>query len=132
MWLTQELFEFVPQIDPTTGDIPSYQLTLGTKKFLVGVMAYVAHRLHTVPSSIHIAVEGGQWGLSFAAEDSTVVLPGNTPDAAVEQIVEDLRHLSPDQLAERTLGGDRGVAKPLMTSDGHTLCAPNESSTRRQ
>ncbi|PSR20439.1 MAG: transposase, partial [Sulfobacillus acidophilus] len=29
-----------------------------------------------------------------------------------------MRHLSPDQLAERTLGGDRGIAKPLMTSDG--------------
>jgi len=29
--------------------------------------------------------------------------------------------LSPDQLAERTLGGDRGVAKPLMTSNGQVF-----------
>ena len=121
VWVTSELFQFLPPIDEPIGAIASYQLTLGTKKYPVGVIPYVAHRPHEVPSSIHIAVEGGQWGLSFAAEDATVVLPGNTPDAAVEQIVEDLRHLSPDQLAERTLGGDRGVAKPLMTSDGHTF-----------
>ncbi|MHB8674681.1 MAG: transposase, partial [Candidatus Limnocylindrales bacterium] len=48
-------------------------------------------------------------------------IPGHTPDAAAEQIAEDLRHLSSDQLAERTLGGDRGVAKPLTTSDGQVF-----------
>ena len=48
-------------------------------------------------------------------------MPERAADAATEQIDEDLRHLSPDQLAERALGGDRGVAKPLSTSDGQTL-----------
>ena len=118
VWLTKELFTFTPQIDPQTGDMRSYQLTLGTKKCPVGVISYVSHRPHGVPSSIHIAVEGGHWWLSFAAEDAEVTMPEKTADAATEQIAEDLRHLSPDQLAERTLGGDRGIAKPLMTSDG--------------
>ena len=118
VWVTSELFEFIPQIDDQTGEIGSYQFTLGTDKFPVGVIPYVAHRTHAVPSSIHIAVEGGQWWLSFAAEDPEVTMPAKTVDAATEQIAEDLRHLSAEQLAERTLGGDRGVAKPLATSDG--------------
>ena len=42
-------------------------------------------------------------------------------DATMKQIAEDLRHLSPEQLAERTRGGDRGIAKPLMTSDGQIV-----------
>ena len=121
VWLTQELFAFIPQIDPKTDAIASYQLTLGTDKFPVGIIPYVAHRPHGMPSSIHIAVEGGHWWLSFAAEDPEVTMPKKTVDAAVEQIAKDLRHLSTDQLAERTLGGDRGIAKPLATSDGQVF-----------
>ena len=64
-------------------------------------------------------VEGGHWRLSFAAEDPAVTIPGKDADAATERVAEDLRPLSAEQLAERTLGGDRGVEKPLMTSDGH-------------
>ena len=121
VWITQELFEFRPQIDDQIGDIGSYQFTVGTEKFPVGVIPYVAHRSHAVPVSIHIAVEGGHWWLSFAAEDPAVTMPGNLVDAATEQVAEDLRHLSPDQLAERTLGGDRGVAQPLTTSNGQVF-----------
>ncbi len=120
VWVTDELFQFIPLIDET-GEIASYQLILGTKKFPVGVIAYVAHRPHGVPSSIHIAVEGGHWWLSFAAEDAEVTMPKKTADATTEQIAEDLRHLSAEQLTERTLGGDRGVAKPLTTSDGQVF-----------
>jgi len=120
VWVTDELFQFIPLIDETS-EIASYQLILGTKKFPVGVIAYVAHRPHSVPSSIHIAVEGGHWWLSFAAEDAEVTMPKKTADASTEQIAEDLRHLSVEQLTERTLGGDRGVAKPLTTSDGQVF-----------
>ena len=77
-----------------TGEIASYQLSLGTKKFPVGVIRYVAHRPHGVPLSIHIAVEGGHWWLSFAAEDAEVTMPEKTADAATEQIAEDLRKIS--------------------------------------
>ena len=48
-------------------------------------------------------------------------MPAKTLDATTAQIAENLRHLSVDQFAERTLGGDRGVAKPLMTSDGQVF-----------
>ncbi len=120
VWLTKELFVFIPQFDQT-GAIASYQLSLGTKKFPVGVISYRAHRPHSVPSSIHISVEGGRWWLSFAAEDAKVTMPKHTQDAATAHIAEDLRHLSAEQLAERTLGGDRGVAKPLTTSEGQVF-----------
>jgi putative transposase len=119
VWLTSELFQFSPQIDENTGAVASYQLHIGTEKFPVGSIPYVAHRSHAIPSSIHIAVAGGHWWLSFAAEDPAIAMPEKTVDAATERIAEDLRHLSVEQLAERTLGGDRGVAKPLTTSDGH-------------
>ncbi len=134
VWLTGELFAFVPQVDAVTGETQSYHLHVGTNKFPVGILPYVAHRPHAVPASIHVAVDAGQWWLSFAAEDPAVAMPettagrrespgspqslGTTVDAATEQIAEDLRYLSAEQIAERTLGGDRGVAKPLATSDG--------------
>ncbi len=121
VWLTSELFQIMPFTDEVTGKIPGYQLYVGTAKFPVGIVPYVAHRPHALPASIHIAVEGGQWWLSFAAEDPDVTRPAQTVDAATEQIAENLRHLSADQLAERTLGGDRGVAKPLMTSNGQVF-----------
>ena len=98
VWLTSELFQLSPQIDERTGAVASYQLHIGTKKFPVGIIPYVAHRSHAGPSSIHIAVEGGHWWLSFAAEDPTVTIPGRDADAATERIAEDLRHLSVDQL----------------------------------
>jgi len=118
VWLTAELFQFRPQIDEQTGAGASYQLHIGTKKFPVGLIPYVAHRSHALPSSIHIAVDGGHWWLAFAAEDPEVTMLAHTVNGAMERIADDLRHLSDDQLVERTLGGDRGVAKPLMTSDG--------------
>ncbi len=58
-----------------------------------------------MPASIYIAAEGGRWWLSFASEDPDVTMPGRDADATTEQIAEDLRHLSPNQLSERTLGG---------------------------
>ncbi|MCL5972712.1 MAG: hypothetical protein M1499_09160, partial [Firmicutes bacterium] len=50
-----------------------------------------------------------------------MAMPEKTLDARTEQIAEDLRHLSAEPLAERTLSGDRGVAQPLTTSDGQVF-----------
>ena len=111
VWLTSELFQFLPVTDPLTGAVTGYHLSVGTETCPVGEIPYTAHRFHAVPASIHLAVEGGHWWLSFAAEDPAVTMPKKTVDAATEQIAEDLRHLSPAPLAEHTLGGDRGVAK---------------------
>ncbi|MCY0899766.1 MAG: transposase [Firmicutes bacterium] len=109
-----------------------YHLHVGTDNFPVGIIPYRVHRPHAIPPSIHIAVEGGQWWLSFAAEDAAVSRPGRDVEAATEQIAADLRHLPPEQLATHTLGGDRGVAKPLMTSDGHVFDLLSVQKTRSQ
>ncbi|MDA8193275.1 MAG: helix-turn-helix domain-containing protein [Thermaerobacter sp.] len=119
--ITAELFRVIPRREAAGGDLAGDHLHVGTDSFPVGILPYVAHRPHSVPSSIHIAVEDGQWWLSFAADDPQVTMSPKTAAAATEQIAEDLRHLSPDQLAQRTLGGDRGVAKPLATSDGQVF-----------
>ena len=121
VWLSREWFAFIPQSEDPTGRVVSYPLRLGTKRFPVGKVSYRAHRPHSVPSSIHISVEGGRWWLSFAAEDAEVTMPTHTADAATAHIAEDLRHLSAEPLTERTLGGDRGVAKPLTTSEGQVF-----------
>ena len=118
VWLTGELFQFLPVENPRNDAADGYQLVVGTKQCPVGVLPYRVHRPHALPASIHLSVDGGAWWLSFAADDRAVTIPGADPDAATERIAEDLRHLSPAQLAARTLGGDRGGAKPLATSDG--------------
>jgi putative transposase len=119
--LTAALFQFLPVVNDTTGEMPGYQLHVVTDQFPVGAIPYVAHRPYAVPASIYIAVEGGQWRLSFAAEDADVSIPGCDADAVAELIAADWRPLSADQLAERMLGGDRGIAKSLMTSNGQSF-----------
>ncbi len=129
-WLTEELFEFSPQMDEQTGAIVSDRLTVGTKTFPVGVIPYTAHRPQGGPSSLPISVEGGRGGLALAAEDPAVTRPGNTVDAATERIAEDVRYLSAERLAARTRGGDRGVAKPRMTAAGQPFDLPPGQTER--
>ncbi len=38
VWVTQEVFAFIPQIDDQTGAIASYPLTMDTKKFPIGII----------------------------------------------------------------------------------------------
>ena len=44
VWLTSEVFKFVPVVDAETGEITGHQLHLGLKKFAVGVLAFKAHK----------------------------------------------------------------------------------------
>lgn len=113
VWLTEELFSFVPEFDPETGEVRRYRLHVGTQRFPVGEIPYKAHRWHGVPASIHISVHGGRWFVSFSADD-----PHRAAPASVEEVAEKLRRMPPDELAKRACGADRGVAKPLATSDG--------------
>jgi len=118
VWLTSELFSFEPQVEMETDEILRYNLQVGTHKFSVGEIDYVSHRPHHIPASIHISIRAGKWFLSFSAEDDTVSLPGHDVDSAIEAVAQELRQLPSDDLAARTCGADRGVAKPLVTSDG--------------
>src|SRR5690606_35715891 len=56
----------------------------------------------------------GRWYLSFSTDDGR-------PAATEAEVLEQLRHLNETQLAERTFGGDLGVATSLTGSDGQVF-----------
>ncbi len=110
LWLTAELFEFTMEVDPATGAI-GYRLVLGNRKFPLGEIRYTAHRAHAVPASITLTIEAGRWYLSFSNDDQTI-LPSK------QETADWLSRFTQTELADRAIGLDRGVAIPLMASDG--------------
>lgn len=110
VWITSELFRFVPQTDTATGEI-THRLFVGTSKFPVGEIAFTAHRDYRVPASITLSVVAGRWFVSGSYDDGAV-LPTFTETAA------HLATLSQDELLARTVGIDRGVVIPVMASCG--------------
>jgi len=117
VWLTSELFEFKPIIDEATGEVLSYWLLIGTKKFPCGELRFVDHRPGWMPpASIHVSVNAGRWHVSFSnAAKAEDVRPSE------QDVVDHLRQFSEEQLLARTVGLDRGVAVPLMASSGRAF-----------
>ena len=113
VFITSELFAFIPQVCHKTGEV-THQLQLGTKKFPVGVVRVKAHRSHPLPASITITVQAGKWYLSFSAEDG-VALP------TAKEAADWLSGFGRQELLDRTVGLDRGVAVPLMSSAGQAF-----------
>ncbi len=72
VWLTPELFKFVPVINTDTGEITSYQLHVGLKKFPVGILAFKANKEYKLPASLHISIHAGRWHVSFNHDDGVV------------------------------------------------------------
>ncbi|QKE40436.1 MAG: hypothetical protein HO274_03190 [Ferrovum myxofaciens] len=69
VWLTSEVFKFVPVVATDTGEITGYQLHIGTRKFPVGVLAFKAHKDFKIPASLHISIHSGRWHVSFNYDD---------------------------------------------------------------
>ncbi|MCV2503929.1 MAG: transposase [Neisseriaceae bacterium] len=111
VYITGELFNFIANTDENTGEV-TYQLTLGNKKFPIGVLAYVAHRPHYIPKSITISVIAGKWYLSFCNVDEQISIKP-------EEIAEELKQWSKEELTNVTIGIDRGVVKPICCSTSH-------------
>ena len=105
VWLTRELFAFD---DDGEG---GYHLRIGTKKHPVGRLRYIADRPHTLPASIVIRINAGQWHVSFATED-----PATYPTPA--EIQAELSQWDAGALHAATVGVDRGVAVPAYASSG--------------
>jgi putative transposase len=114
VWITSELYAFIPVVDESTGEILKHKLVLGTKKFPFGELEFHAHRDFSVPKSIHISIEAGKWFLSFNNDDGVDV-----PDK--KETLEWLQQFSEEELLARTFGGDRGVAIPLAGNHGETF-----------
>ncbi|KAA0911348.1 RNA-guided endonuclease TnpB family protein [Pusillimonas sp. ANT_WB101] len=110
VWLTSELFRFVPTTNPDTGEV-THTLHIGTKKHPIGTLAFIAHCSYTSPSSIHLSVQAGRWHVSFNYDDG-VAEPTDEETAAW------LRGFNTPELTSMTLGLDRGVKTPLAGSNG--------------
>jgi len=109
VWITSELFTF--RYDDKTH---ASELVLGTRKFPVGRLTFVAHRPYSRPSSLHVSVEAGKWYVSFSSDDGL-------PEPKEEDTVAWLRMFSEEELQSKTLGFDRGVVRPVMASDGRSM-----------
>jgi putative transposase len=68
VWITKELFEFVPYTDKKTGEILN-ALNIGTLGFKFGELEFNAHHDYKIPASIHVGVSGNRWYLSFNYDD---------------------------------------------------------------
>jgi putative transposase len=126
VWITSELFRFEPIADTETGESTGYQLFVGTKKFPVGELVFTAHRKFNVPASIHIAIRAGKWQVAFSADDPSLWT------FKEETVIATLQRMSDEELIDLTIGADRGVAKPLVTSNGHLYDLSDAQKARIQ
>lgn len=110
VWLTSEVFKFVPIVDAETGEITSHQLHLGTKKFPVGLLAFTAHKEFKLPASLHISIHAGRWHVSFNYDD-------NNPEPSDKYTADWLMQFDEAELRTMTAGLDRGTKLPLAGSD---------------
>lgn len=110
VWLTSEVFEFVPVVDTESGEIAGHQLHLGTRKFPVGMLAFKAHKKYKLPASLHISIHAGRWHVSFNYDDGI-------PEPTDKDTTNWLTQFNEAELRKMTVGLDRGVALPLAGSD---------------
>lgn len=111
VWITSDLFHFIPVVEMESGEITAYQLHIGTKKYPVGVLAFRAHKDYKVPASLHISIHAGRWHISFNYDDG-VHEPTDKENSAY------LMQFSEAELQSLSVGLDRGVNIPLAGSDG--------------
>lgn len=88
-------------------------LTVGTKKHQIGSFKVSLHRSIQTPKMLVISRRAGRWYVSFNFEDASLKEPRERAD-----VLEDLSHLSEQELAQVTWAGDRGVTEMLHGSDG--------------
>jgi len=105
--LTSELFQFKKRQDG------SFRLVLGTARYPVGVLSFVAPADFAEPKMICLRHKAGRWYVSFNVEDPAIVEP-----MPREQVLSDLSHLNEEQLEALTFAGDRGVTDLLHGSNG--------------
>ena len=105
--LTSELFQFKRRQDG------SFRLVLGTPRYPVGVLSFVAPADFAEPKMICLRCKAGRWYVSFNFDDPAIVDP-----LSREEVLADLSHLDEDQLEAVTFGGDRGVTDLLHGSNG--------------
>ena len=111
VYLTRELFEFIKGEDGVT------RLFIGNEKHNIGYLSIKNHRTYRTPNSLYIRKKHNKYWVSFCYEDHTVS-EGHQSDKAY---LKDLKKKGKDYLEMHTIGIDRGVARPVQSSDSNTF-----------
>src|SRR5208337_2517598 len=118
--LTKELFQFIRTGKTTRandGLVEEHRLIIGTEKFMVGELKFIAHLPYELPKSISISRHNNQWYVSFSYGDAE--LPEDTlPLMSEEKLIEYFSGLSEEELDSIASGIDRGVVIPVAMSNG--------------
>ena len=112
VWITSELFTFIPVINTLTGLTESYRLLIGCKKFPLGEIKLNAHQAFTPPSSIHVSIQAGRWHISFTNDNGL-------HEVKESDITQWLASFTEAELTQATVGIDRGIAIKLASSNGN-------------
>ncbi len=119
VWLTNELFSFEPTGEVTVKkrnnkpdlQIHEHKLRIGTKRLDLGELVFSAHDEYALPASITISRHAGKWYVSFSyGKEGT--------EMTDEEMIAQFSGFSEEELDAITKGGDRGVKKKLVDSDG--------------
>ena len=132
VWLTSELFKFVPAAHDSDGVVTEWRLCIGTKKFPCGELPFVVSvgrerdalgrrspLSFSPPASIHVSVNAGRWHVSFSNETAECVV---TPTE--QETLDHLRTFTAAGLAAKAVGLDRGVAVPMMAAGASGVSTP--------
>jgi putative transposase len=130
VWLTSELFRFEATGEITVKKrnnkpdlhIKEHRLLIGTKTNDLGELSFMAHDEYEMPASITIARHAGKWYVSFTYVEKGV-------EMTEDELVAHFSTMTPEELESVTLGGDRGVAKKLVGSDGIVHDTTDEQKT---
>jgi len=95
-----------------------WELTFGPKKKTAGRIRFRAHRRFEMPAMVMITCTNQCLQLGFSYEDELTEFPETE-----EEILARLRKLTPEELTERTIGGDVGVKIRLQLSQLESLAA---------
>src|SRR5208337_1231220 len=118
--LTKELFQFIPTSDTIKVKdalVKEHKLIIGTERFMVGELKFIAHRPYELPSSICISRHNSQWHVSFSYGDAE--LPEDTLALMSEdKLIEYFSGLTEGELDSIVNGIDRGVVIPIAMSNG--------------
>lgn len=100
--LTKELFQFWGE----------GLIFVGTKTNMIGVLEFTQHRECGEPNSVTISRDKcDRWWLSFTFDDGV-----ETPTG--KQLLEKFDRMTLSQIAETTVGFDRGIVQQVTGSDG--------------
>ena len=102
-----------------------WELTFGSKKKTAGRIRFRAHRRFEMPAMVMITCTNQCLQLGFSYEDELTEFPETE-----EEILDRLGKLTPEELAERTIGGDVGVKIRLQLSNGESFNLSEIEKTR--